>query len=396
MCDEDGFARALARISVAQIVYAQAESLEAAGGGAGDKKGASKGRISAEGVSAQSAVVAAMADILGAYVQNAGARARARAEHAGRGAVGLRDVLFALERFGGTRVQTSTRDLATYARIERVAFPRAVPAFPAAGAPTCATVAAANDTASAQLPAGAEGWMPPLPAAHTYHATPGVTGGSATRRPGRADLAHQRRQVGASLARLQEDAAALGGVGGVGVGAPAGGDNPFLRPPSVGGGSVEERAETREPTEALPAPTMRESNRQPPRITEPDAKRVRIDRVLKDSGGVTGVSGAGTGAGGAGSAPTGGPGTPAMPLKDGIKGVVKAASDKAKTPNIKDGAKSKGNGPSKSKGGSGTSGATKSKGATGGSSSTASGGKPLSATAAAAMTATPLSASTKK
>lgn len=413
MCDEDGFARALARIAVAQIVYAQAEGLEASGGGGGggEKKGGGgggKGRISAEGVSAQSAVVAALADILGAYVQNAGARARARAEHAGRGAVGLRDVLFALERFGGTRVQTSTRDLATYARIERVAFPRAVPAFPAApAAPGAPPTASAG--AGAQHPAGAEAWMPPLPPSHTYHATPGITGGGATRRPGRADLALQRRQVGASLARLQEDAAAaVGGVvsgGGSAAGAGAvGGDNPYLRPPTVGGGGgrVEERAECREPTEALPAPTMRESNRQPPRITEPDAKRLRIDRVLKDSGGVTGVS-SGAGGGGAG-APTGGPGTPAMPIKDGIKGVLKAASDKPKTAGgpIKDGAsagaKSKGNGASKTKsgGGGGTGGSTKSKSAAGGTSSMASGGKPLSATAAAAATATPLSASSKK
>lgn len=285
MSDEDAYARALARISVAQIIYAQAESLcEKSSATNKDAKGKpTRGRLqTANNVSAQSAVVTSLADILGAFIQNIGSKARARAEHAGRIRCALPDVIASLEK---RRVET--RNLAKYARIETVEFPRTVPAFPVVPKKQAGTKRPHEETTD-PLPLGIEGWMPPLPPAHTYISTPGEgpsvlpTDGKA--RPGRADLAAQRRSVGKSLARLQVAPPATAIV------------NPFLKPPAIGDEISRdyERAEVREPAEPMDT-TNRDSNRPlPPRPStgESDAKKARIARVLKDSGGVTGHSSA--------------------------------------------------------------------------------------------------------
>lgn len=307
MCDEDAYARSLARISVAQIVYAQAESMceknASAGGGSGKETKGKPQRggnrlTSANNVSAQSAVVGSLADLLGAFIEGAGRRARARAEHAGRTKCSLPDVLSSLER-GRPRIHT--RDLATYARIESVQFPRSVPEFPAPPPKLNKRPRSEdeNEMEKPQLPAGGEHWMPSLPPAHTYVSTPGVankslngiaaTGGGADGGGGgasRADLAAQRRSVGQSLARLSNPTTPLGTI-----------ENPYLQPPSIVSSmdtKDEERAEVRDPPEPFVESAVTESNRPVIRANahESEAKRLRIERVMRESGGVTGVSAA--------------------------------------------------------------------------------------------------------
>lgn len=306
MSDEDAYARALARISVAQIMYAQAQSLcEKSSATNKDAKGKPiRGRLqTANNVSAQSAVVTSLADILGAFIQDIGRRARARAEHAGRIRCVLPDVIASLEK---RRVRMRT--LTAYALFETVEFPRAVPAFPVVPKASTAKKRPREDDTTdtdTQPPKGIEGWMPALPPAHTYISTPGegpisVLPSSSLKdgnknvkfnynRPGRADLAAQRRSVGKSVARLQVAPPATAIV------------NPFLKPPAIGrdeittrSGGENERAEVREPAEPV-EDTNRDTNR--PLLTRPstgesDAKKARIARVLKDSGGVTGHSSA--------------------------------------------------------------------------------------------------------
>lgn len=299
MCDEDAYARSLARIAAAQIVYAQVERVSershaaAAAGGSG---GGGKGRprtLNATGTQATAAVADAMAEVLGAFVQAVGRRARARAELSGRTICSLPDVTAALE-MSARATRTHTRDLAQYARYERIVFPRPVPAFPAT--PRGPKKRAREEEEVTTLP-GSEPWMPALPPAHTYVVTPPVVDGNDGKsRSGRADLAAQRRAVEQSLARLQ-------GVGKPGRGLPAAAAaalevNPFLRPPGIGVAPLpgdEERAEPRLPIEPLVEhpPEMSDSNRA---HTERDAKRSRIERVLREPGSVTGISAAATAA----------------------------------------------------------------------------------------------------
>jgi len=286
MSDEGAYARALARISVAQIVYARAEVVCEKGRDANkDSKGKPiRGRLqTANNVSAQSAVITSLADILGSFIQNIGSCARARAEHAGRIRCALPDVIASLKK---RRVET--RNLAKYALLETLDFPRAVPAFPIVPTPNKNNSKKRAHESTETIPRGVEGWMPSLPPAHTYISTPGEGEGPASgkERPGRADLAAQRRSVGKTLAKLQMQTAppATACV------------NPFLKPPAIGRDDWRdyERAEMREPAEPM-EDTHRDSNRPlptRPSTGESDAKKARIARVLKDSGGVTGHSSA--------------------------------------------------------------------------------------------------------
>ncbi len=285
MCDEDAYARSLARISVAQVVYAQAQGMcekNAAGKDAKAKPARGANRLtSADNVSAQSAVVGSLADLLGAFIEGAGRRARARAEHAGRTRCTLPDVLASLER---NRPRIHTRDLATYARIESVEFPRKVPEFPAPPPKTKKRPRPDDDPDEPKLPPGGEQWMPPLPPAHTYVSTPGVAATAVGGGACRADLALQRRSVGTSLAKLSNPA-------------PSGTtENPYLLPPSIAATETreDERAEERNPPEPFVESAITESNRPIARtaVHDSEAKRLRIERVMRESGGVTGVSAA--------------------------------------------------------------------------------------------------------
>jgi hypothetical protein len=158
----DAFARALARIACAQILYAQAERqaerARPAGGhsgvaasvgglganaisparGAGTARGARPAAVAAaatelvppSALHASEAVADALAEIAAAFIIHIGAASKARANLAGRRRAALTDVLSSLHRICPV-TQSHTRDLARYAALEEIPFPSDVPQFPA-------------------------------------------------------------------------------------------------------------------------------------------------------------------------------------------------------------------------------------------------------------------------
>lgn len=277
MSDEDAYARALARIAASQIVFAQVERVAERSAAGVQTATKSRGRnVSVSGMHATTGMTDVLADVLSSFVMAIGRRARARAELSGRTKCALPDVEYALE--GTARAaRTNTRDLAQYARYERIKFPRTVPKFPATSR---AKRARDDDDNRHERLRGAEPWMPPLPPAHTYIRSPPVVAQGAPR-AGRADYAAQRRAVEQSLAQLQGTQATI---------AKGPGGNPFFQAPRTDDALSLGDEEPRAPPEPfVPRDVDRvESNR----VVESDAKRARIERVLKEPGAVTGLSAA--------------------------------------------------------------------------------------------------------
>lgn len=299
MSDEDSFARALGRITSAQVAYAVAERVYERGGPAGPALSAAgkgkRGPRTAGTVSATTAVTDALSELLGSFVSELGARARRRAELAGRTRCALPDVLSALEHASRT-ARVGTRDLAQYASYETMSFPHRVPSFPVAAPPALGKRLREPDADPGDVP-GSEPWMPPLPPAHTYVATAPTGGGAAgsTRRASRADLADQRRQVEESLARLTRAREQP---------PPEVARNPFLRPPRVGEarGPARDPAEPRTPPEPVPDDDaeLRDSNVRAHRPSgESEAKRARVERILAESAGVAATASSNAGVVGA-------------------------------------------------------------------------------------------------
>lgn len=288
MSDEDAYARSLSRISIAQIVYAQAENMCEQNNTSGGKdakpkttRGTTNRLTSANNVSAQSTVVGSLADLLGIFIENIGKKSRLEAEHNGRRTSNLKDIIKSLK-----KNKIFTRDLAIYAKIESIEFPRSVPKFPVA--PTKKRSKPSDDAQDCKLPRGGENWMPPLPPPHTYIISPGLVNDGIVKsenNSNRADLAAQRRSVSQSLARLSNPTELSGIV-----------HNPYLQPPSIDStdNRDDERAEPRDPPEPIVDNVVTESNRPIVRanLHESEAKRLRIERVMRESGGVTGVSAA--------------------------------------------------------------------------------------------------------
>jgi Transcription factor TFIID complex subunit 8 C-term len=157
----EGFARALARIACAQVLYAQAERqaerarpASSSGGATGALKGdgttaaspvrgtggargarpASAAAAAAESLPpsalhASEAVADALADIAASFILHVGLAAKARSNLAGRRGSALTDVLATLQRISPV-TQSHTRDLARYAALEEIPFPSAIAPFP--------------------------------------------------------------------------------------------------------------------------------------------------------------------------------------------------------------------------------------------------------------------------
>lgn len=283
--DEDAYARSLGRVACAQIIYAQAERLSDQSQ-AQKSKGTSKAArpVSASNVSATESVADALADICGAFVQQIGRAAKARAELAARSKANLIDVLAALGRTARV-TKTYTRDLAQYAMFEEIPFPHKIPEFPALPPSRKRSREVAFSEAPRERGAHIEPWMPELPSVHTYVSTPVYVAADARKRD-RTDLGKQRRQVEKSLAKLKESQ---------GVAAarsrPMLSENPFLAPPQVGTGrAIDEdwAGEEREPTEPMnDAEDAKDSNANAHQRSshESEAKRARVERILAEAGG---------------------------------------------------------------------------------------------------------------
>lgn len=255
---EEAFARSLGRKACAQIVYAQAERLSGQKTAKGTGKGGAK-PVAPASIYATESVADALADVGQAFIEQAGRAANARAELAGRTHSNLIDVLAALSRMASV-THTYTRDLARYAMFQEIPFPQTVPEFPALPAakkrrrePTLDLAIDAGEAPGPGRP-HIEPWMPALPSAHTYVATPVYMAADASKTD-RTSLSKQRRQVEKSLARLKESqTSGVGGLRSMYAAAAAAPENPFLAPPKVGSGRVfdEDIVDApREPTEPI-------------------------------------------------------------------------------------------------------------------------------------------------
>lgn len=304
----DTFIHALCRKACAQIIYAQAErqstqsSLKHSG-----RAGAKPRPVSAASIHATESVGDAFADIAAAFIEKLGRLSIRSAQLGGRSACNLIDVLHALEVMSPI-TNSSARDLARYAMFQEVPFPQEVPRFPVLP-PTrkrpreVVVPASVDDGMEANGTRNErpyiEPWMPSLPSAHTYVATPVYIKPESAKRDA-ALLNRQRSRVEKSLAKLKESQAKTSKTdkeelrAAIANAAPG---NPFLALPIVGNGRVlqddDQAVDVRtviEPAKLYPDDAS-EFNLPPPAdIAEKatrDQKRARVERILAEAGGGT-------------------------------------------------------------------------------------------------------------
>lgn len=300
---EDSFAHALGRTACAQIIYAQAERAQrqtnprqSAGRG-----GARLRPISASTIHATESATEALSDIAAAFIENIGRIAARRTQLTGRTDSTLLDVLGALETLAPV-TNSSPRDLARYAMYQEVPFPYQVPEFPVVPPVKKRkkeVYVEAADGATEKGKSYVEAWMPPLPSAHTYVATPVfLDKGDEKSDPSMID--RQRRRVEKSLAKLKEKKGGRGKDDLMKVVAMAVPDNPFMAMPKVGNGRVfddDGAGEVREVVEGdVDVEEGVDSNyaglMDAPKGAAYEQKRQRVERILAEGGaGTTVVSG---------------------------------------------------------------------------------------------------------
>lgn len=309
----DAFVQALCRKACAQIIYAQAErqssqtTLRQSG-----RAGTKPRPVSASSIHTTESVTDTLADIAAAFIEKIGRSSTARAQLAGRSSCSLLDVLGALEDLPAV-TSSSPRDLARYAMYQEIPFPQEIPRFPVLPPnrkrPRELFVPAAPDDSGEGKEKKIERpyiepWMPPLPSAHTYVATPIFVKPEDKKRDA-AEVNKQRSRVEKSLAVLKESKAKVAKNGKdevLAVAAVAAPRNPYLALPKVGNGRVfdndDQAADVRVITEPVnPFPDDELDSNQPPSIDAAqnaanDQKRARVDRILAEaSGGTTAVGG---------------------------------------------------------------------------------------------------------
>lgn len=300
---EDSFAHALGRTACAQIIYAQAERAQRQ---TNPKQSAGRGGsrlrpISASTIHTTESAVEALSDIAAAFIENVGRLAARRTQLTGRTHSTLLDVLGALETLAPV-TNSSPRDLARYAMYQEVPFPYEVPEFPMLPSVKKRKrevyVEAAEGESDKEKPY-VEAWMPPLPSAHTYVATPVYI-----RKEGEGMDAtavdHQRRRVEKSLARLKEKKGRKGKENLMTIVAMAMPHNPFVAMPKVGNGRVfndDVAGEAREVVdEDLDGEEGVDSNyaglMDAPKGAAYEQRRQRVERILAEAGvGTTAISG---------------------------------------------------------------------------------------------------------
>lgn len=292
----DTFARSVGRISCAQILYAQGERVVKSK----VQKSTPRNRpapIVASQIHATRGVADALADILKGFILKIGRESKDRAELAGRTKATLIEVLAVLEKIGHV-TKTNIRDLAQYALYEEIPFPKALESFPKIAAPKKRPREKRKlieDRADLRWPQ-METWMPPLPPKHTYVATPVFVEPQVPKDKEVMSVGKQRRQVERSLAILRKRKASAADNALLSASVATG--NPYLAPPIVGSGNVidEEIAgpprEVASPSVGIDAP----NDRSHPTTNQnggargldkgPEAKKLRVDRILAESAGL--------------------------------------------------------------------------------------------------------------
>lgn len=331
--------RSMMRVACAQVIYAQAERLAERASGKSSKtpapvtspakppqrrNAAATDPVPASAVYASESFADALVDVMSAFIQHVGSASRAVANHGNRTHVVLPDLLAVLDEMAPT-THSHTRDLARYSMLEEIRFPTSVPEFPASfpvpDGPTDNHMDVGPEDLTKATPTCVESWMPPLPPARTYIATPGVlkqnnSNGTASSAPS------GRRMVERSLARLKNQPAEFVNAG------DALAANPFLAPPRVGTAPILDEDVAGPPRDPIEPPdndllmtidtAMRDSN--VPQMgglgdvsSEPvdagnvgttetsskDPKRARVMRILQESRGVGTGSAAASGTVGA-------------------------------------------------------------------------------------------------
>mmetsp|Transcript_9342 Transcript_9342/g.19112 ORF Transcript_9342/g.19112 Transcript_9342/m.19112 type:complete len:260 (-) Transcript_9342:2690-3469(-) len=228
------FERALLRLSVAAIWASQFQHEvkrarergrrnPAASGGAGGgatlgsaASASNSGQALTQGFSSSTeffitqSVLEVSVDVMEAYLREMGRVATGIAELAGRTRMNLDDVLEMLEIVNNVS-KSSIRDMAMYESYEEVAFPGKVPNIPVPQSERKRNSreergrkAELDDCdRSSALRAITEGWMPKLPAAHTYIATP-IGPASDSMSLDFTVQARRKRQIEKSLIWLKE------------------------------------------------------------------------------------------------------------------------------------------------------------------------------------------------
>lgn len=304
---EESFAQALGRTACAQIIYAQAERLSAHSTPRHPRPGSRAPRpLSASSIHATHAVADALTDIAAAFIESIGRSAAARSELAGRSACNLIDVLGAVEALAPV-TNSTPRDLMRYAMYQEVPFPYPVPRFPvlpvAKKRKRELFVEPPKEGEKTEEKPFIEQWMPPIPSAHTYVATPVFVKKDTGKRDA-AEMDRQRRGVEKSLARLKEVKAGAGRGGLLAAVAAVAPENPFMALPKVGSGRifdediVEPRELTEKTQERFPDDALDSNNTaliDVPRNAANDQKRAKVERILSEAGGIgtTAVSGLG-------------------------------------------------------------------------------------------------------
>lgn len=303
---EESFAQALGRTACAQIIYAQAERISTRSAPRNTRPNSRLARpVSASGIHATHAVADALADIAAAFIESIGRSAASRSELAGRASCNLIDVLGAVEAVAPV-TNSTPRDLMKYAMYQEIPFPYAVPQFPvlpvAKKRKRELFVEVEKEGEKPEERTFIEQWMPPLPSAHTYVATPVFVKKEAGTKDA-AEMDRQRRGVEKSLARLKEAKAGADRGGLLAAVAAAAPENPFLALPKVGSGRIfdEDIVEPRELTEKPPRGSFpddaHDSNNAAlidlPKNASNDQKRAKVERILSESGsgGTTALSG---------------------------------------------------------------------------------------------------------
>ena len=280
----DSFARTLSRTACAQIVYAQVERIVKAKNDDPSPRHKQAPMIASQ-IHATRGVADALADLLRGFIVKIGRESKDRAELAGRTHASLIEVCEVLNKMSRV-TRTRIRDLAAYANYEELPFPRALEHFPIRKKPKNKANSAKHAKQELKWPRS-EPWMPPLPAPHTYIATPVYVKPELPEDAPKPSVGEQRRQAERSLALLrkkrkrEEDAALLSASISV--------ENPFLAPPKVGEGDVIDEDSAGPPRDPPKVGGDADGVGQQSKLKGdssgkgPEAKRLRVDRILAES-----------------------------------------------------------------------------------------------------------------
>jgi len=225
-----------------------------------------------------------------------GKYSRDQAELAGRTQSNLNDVLESLRR-AMLVTQTSVRELAHVCMSQEIRFPRKLGSFPPEPRlekkPQTAVLDIPVDGADTKKDKAGEApvkkgdgphiesWMPPLPPAYTYIATP-AAGKGATAKANEQQVGKQRRQAEKELVKLTRKSAGRRSSSFMN-------ENPFLRPPKAvsdvqhRGEDDVSRREVLEPEDATisAANGVAQNDGGDP---DQNLRRLRVERILASSG----------------------------------------------------------------------------------------------------------------